>query len=80
MLQPLRVLPGIRFLALTLLLLRVQGELRVDQAHRGYTTSTDAAGFATLNPLYMTVRAPAPAPPVCPFLTCAVGVWPSSAC
>ncbi|GAQ82624.1 hypothetical protein KFL_001180030 [Klebsormidium nitens] len=30
-----------------------KGELRVDQAHRGYTTATDAAGFATLNPLYM---------------------------
>ncbi|CAI5536741.1 unnamed protein product, partial [Closterium sp. Naga37s-1] len=30
-----------------------QGEVRVDQAHRGFTMSTDAAGFATLNPLYM---------------------------
>ncbi|CAI5948541.1 unnamed protein product [Closterium sp. NIES-64] len=32
-----------------------QGEVRVDQAHRGFTMSTDAAGFATLNPLYMKV-------------------------
>ena len=30
-----------------------KGELRADQAHRGYTGSTDAAGYATLNPLYM---------------------------
>ncbi|GJP55349.1 hypothetical protein CLOM_g14320 [Closterium sp. NIES-68] len=30
-----------------------QGEVRVDQAHRGFTMATDAAGFATLNPLYM---------------------------
>ncbi|CAI5470576.1 unnamed protein product [Closterium sp. Yama58-4] len=30
-----------------------QGEVRVDQAHRGFTMSTDAAGFATLNPLCM---------------------------
>ena len=29
------------------------GELRVDQAHRGYTTATDSSGFASLNPLYM---------------------------
>jgi D-galacturonate reductase len=29
------------------------GEIRVDQGHRGYTMSTDAAGFAQLNPLYM---------------------------
>ena len=29
------------------------GELRVDQAHRGYSGSTDEAGFAALNPLYM---------------------------
>ena len=30
-----------------------RGEIRVDQGHRGYTMSTDAAGFAQLNPLYM---------------------------
>lgn len=30
-----------------------KGELRVDQAHRGFTMATDEAGFATLNPLYM---------------------------
>ena len=29
------------------------GEVRIDQAHRGYTTSTDAAGFASCNPLFM---------------------------
>jgi D-galacturonate reductase len=28
------------------------GEVRVDQAHRGYTGSTDAAGFASHNPLF----------------------------
>jgi hypothetical protein len=32
------------------------GEIRADQGHRGYTTSTDADGFSQLNPLYM-VRA-----------------------
>ena len=30
-----------------------RGELHADQAHRGYSTATDAAGFASLNPLYM---------------------------
>eukprot|EP01062_Namystynia_karyoxenos_P055842 TRINITY_DN46852_c0_g1_i1.p1 TRINITY_DN46852_c0_g1~~TRINITY_DN46852_c0_g1_i1.p1 ORF type:complete len:460 (+),score=145.86 TRINITY_DN46852_c0_g1_i1:75-1382(+) len=30
-----------------------QGEATVDQAHRGYTTATDAAGFASNNPLFM---------------------------
>ncbi|KAG2491936.1 hypothetical protein HYH03_009669 [Edaphochlamys debaryana] len=29
------------------------GELRVDQAHRGYSGSTDEGGFASINPLYM---------------------------
>ena len=29
------------------------GEIRADQGHRGYTMSTDANGFAQLNPLYM---------------------------
>lgn len=29
------------------------GEVRVDQAHRGYTSSTDAGGYASNNPLYM---------------------------
>lgn len=29
------------------------GEVRVDQAHRGYTVSTDSAGFASCNPLFM---------------------------
>jgi len=29
------------------------GEVRVDQAHRGYTMATDEKGFATMNPLYM---------------------------
>lgn len=29
------------------------GEVRVDQGHRGYNMSTDANGFAALNPLYM---------------------------
>ena len=29
------------------------GEVKVDQAHRGYTQATDASGFASLNPLYM---------------------------
>ena len=29
------------------------GEVRVDQAHRGYTVATDAAGFASCNPLFM---------------------------
>jgi hypothetical protein len=30
-----------------------EGEIRADQGHRGYTTSTDADGFSQLNPLYM---------------------------
>lgn len=29
------------------------GEVRVDQAHRGYTAATDAGGFASCNPLFM---------------------------
>ena len=29
------------------------GEIRADQAHRGYTTATDENGYAALNPLYM---------------------------
>lgn len=35
------------------------GEVVVDQAHRGYTVTTDAAGFASVNPLYMSY-APGP--------------------
>jgi D-galacturonate reductase len=30
-----------------------QGEVQVDQAHRGYSQATDQAGFASLNPLFM---------------------------
>eukprot|EP01006_Ploeotia_vitrea_P014096 TRINITY_DN37486_c0_g1_i1.p1 TRINITY_DN37486_c0_g1~~TRINITY_DN37486_c0_g1_i1.p1 ORF type:complete len:425 (+),score=57.49 TRINITY_DN37486_c0_g1_i1:41-1315(+) len=30
-----------------------EGEVRADQAHRGYNNSHDATGYATLNPLYM---------------------------
>jgi len=30
-----------------------EGEIRADQGHRGYAMSTDADGFAQLNPLYM---------------------------
>ena len=30
-----------------------KGEIRVDQAHRGYTVATDANGFASCNPLFM---------------------------
>ena len=30
-----------------------RGEISVDQAHRGCTVSTDAAGFASVNPLFM---------------------------
>jgi D-galacturonate reductase len=30
-----------------------EGEVTVSQSHRGYTASTDAAGFASVNPLYM---------------------------
>lgn len=33
--------------------LGTKGEANVDQAHRGYTTSTDAAGFTSNNPLFM---------------------------
>jgi D-galacturonate reductase len=29
------------------------GEVHADQAHRGYNTATDEAGYAALNPLYM---------------------------
>lgn len=29
------------------------GEFIVDQAHRGYTVTTDENGFASVNPLYM---------------------------
>ena len=29
------------------------GEINVDQAHRGCTVSTDANGFASVNPLFM---------------------------
>ena len=29
------------------------GELQVDQAHRGFTVATDSAGFASANPLFM---------------------------
>jgi len=30
-----------------------KGEINIDQAHRGYTVTTDDTGFASLNPLYM---------------------------
>ena len=30
-----------------------QGEVTVDQAHRGACVSTDAAGYASINPLFM---------------------------
>ncbi len=30
-----------------------QGEVQVDQAHRGFTVATDEAGFASANPLFM---------------------------
>ena len=29
------------------------GEVKVDQAHRGYSVSTDAAGYGSVNPLFM---------------------------
>jgi D-galacturonate reductase len=29
------------------------GEVQIDQAHRGYTLSTDATGFGSVNPLFM---------------------------
>lgn len=29
------------------------GEIRVDQAHRGYETATDATGYASNNPLFL---------------------------
>ena len=30
-----------------------RGEVMVDQAHRGYTLATDAAGYSSANPLFM---------------------------
>ena len=30
-----------------------KGEVTIDQAHRGYSTATDAAGYASCNPLFM---------------------------
>lgn len=30
-----------------------KGELQIDQAHRGYNTSTDLTGYASVNPLFM---------------------------
>jgi D-galacturonate reductase len=33
-----------------------KGEVNVDQAHRGCTVSTDATGFASVNPLFMVRR------------------------
>ncbi|KAJ3416586.1 hypothetical protein HDV05_000868 [Chytridiales sp. JEL 0842] len=30
-----------------------EGEVRIDQAHRGYTLSTDSAGYQSLNPLFL---------------------------
>ena len=30
-----------------------KGEIRIDQAHRGYTVATDHAGFTSANPLFM---------------------------
>ncbi|MEM7314966.1 MAG: gfo/Idh/MocA family oxidoreductase, partial [Planctomycetota bacterium] len=30
-----------------------EGEVTVDQAHRGYSLATDATGFASANPLFM---------------------------
>jgi D-galacturonate reductase len=30
-----------------------KGEITVDQAHRGYTVSSDAEGFKSVNPLFM---------------------------
>jgi D-galacturonate reductase len=30
-----------------------KGEVQIDQAHRGYTLATDAAGFSSPNPLFM---------------------------
>jgi D-galacturonate reductase len=30
-----------------------QGELQIDQAHRGYTTATVSGGYASINPLFM---------------------------
>ena len=34
-------------------LMNHRGELQVDQAHRGYSTATQDAGYASLNPLFM---------------------------
>ena len=31
------------------------GEVTVDQAHRGYSVSSDAAGYKSVNPLFMKV-------------------------
>jgi D-galacturonate reductase len=33
--------------------LGAKGEVKVDQAHRGYSYTTDSAGFANVNPFYM---------------------------
>ena len=30
-----------------------EGEIRIDQAHRGYTVASDQSGFASANPLFM---------------------------
>jgi D-galacturonate reductase len=30
-----------------------KGEIMADQAHRGYTVTTDADGYSSVNPLYM---------------------------
>ncbi|OAJ43769.1 hypothetical protein BDEG_27091 [Batrachochytrium dendrobatidis JEL423] len=30
-----------------------KGEIRIDQAHRGYEVATDATGYASVNPLFM---------------------------
>ena len=30
-----------------------KGEINIDQAHRGYTQSTDTNGFKSSNPLFM---------------------------
>jgi D-galacturonate reductase len=32
---------------------RSQGEVTVDQAHRGYSLATDAEGYRSSNPLFM---------------------------
>lgn len=33
--------------------LGTEGEINIDQAHRGYTLTTDQNGFSSINPLYM---------------------------